>query len=132
MNNMQIVRDMIQSFLKGTPTEKVEQCLIDAKGKFMTITMKPDASDIEKRGGKQRVYNVNIAEQWLAWEKKHRLGDGVLKISAIPMLRTKFERGIITVCESIHGEGGRFTRQVRSINLAKVESIAYGGNIYRF
>ena len=132
MKNMQIVRDMIEKVLKGTPTEKVARCLVDAKGKFMTITMRPDASDIEKRGGKQRVYNVNIAEQWLTWEKNHGLGDGILKESAIPMLRTKFERGIITVCESVHGEGGRFTRQVRSINLAKVESIAYGGNTYRF
>lgn len=132
MSNTDTLRKMLVEVFKGSPTAKVAECLLNAKGKFMTITMKPDASDAIKRDGKQRVYHLNIAEQWLHWEKKHGLGDGKLKEVAIAGLRTKFLRGEINVCESVHGDKGWFTRQCRCINLHKIESIRYSGQTYRF
>lgn len=131
MANTAIIKTMKETF-KGTKVEKVADCFLNAKGRFIRVVMKPQESDV-KRNGKVRVFFVNVASTWKNYEKKHLGGDGLLTEVGKKILRTKFEKGQLSIIDSIRDEkSGRFVPSPRTIDLNKVDYIKYAGNTYRF
>ena len=128
-NKSKIIEQMCVAFSKSgnTKVANVARCFLNAKGRFCRVTMQPQPSDEEKRGGKQRVFLVNIGANYLDYERKHFGSSGELTEVGRKILHTKWMRGMISVCESVRDPKGRFTIQPRTIDCNKVESIRYGG-----
>lgn len=114
-----------------SPSRKVAdvaRAFLSAKGRICRVTMLPQPSDA-KRGGKVRVFSVNLLATWKLYEMRHLGGDGMLTPLGRQILRTKFSLGMMPVVESVRDPKGRFRVQPRTIDFNLVDTVRYGGKV---
>ena len=110
------------------------ETLLDCKARFCKITMKPNPEeDMRKRGGKVRVFLVNVRATYDHMMKKH--GDPNYRFDpnspAAKARRTCTERAILGVVENAN-VGGVTVLQYRNVDLKKIASIQCGDIMENF
>lgn len=114
-----------------SPSQKVAdvaRAFLSANGRICRVTMLPQPSD-SKRGGRVRVFSVNLLATWKLYEMRHLGGDGQLTPLGRQILRTKFSLGMMPVVESVRDPKGRFRVQPRTIDFNLVDTVRYGGKV---
>lgn len=105
------------------------ETLLDCKARFCRITMRPDPIDDLRRGGKQRVFLVNVRATYDRMMKRHvdpsYRFDPSVSTSAMKARETCTKRAILGVVESVN-EGGRTILQYRNVDLKRIQSIRCG------
>ena len=122
--------EFIDQLLENTPHAAKVKALLNAKGHFVRVTMKPQKSD-EKRGGKQRVFILNARATW----RNHLLHQGsdiVHDPIALKGVVTKLNKGMLTIVENARDEHGKSFSQCRTLNIPMIESIKAGGIVHNF
>lgn len=122
--------EFIDQLLENTPHAAKVKTLLNAKGRFVRVTMKPQKSD-EKRGGKQRIFLLNCRATW----RNHLLRQGsdiVHDPIALKGVITKLNKGMLTIVESARGEDGKSFSQCRTLNIPMIESIKDAGVVHNF
>ena len=110
--------------------------LLDCKARFCKITMKPNPEeDMRKRGGKPRVFHVNVRASYDHMMKRH-YDEGYsfnpsINTSAMKARNTCTERAILGVVETVN-VGGKSVLQYRNVDLKKIASIQCGDIMENF
>lgn len=130
MNRADYIREL--ATLNPSCAKQVE-AILSCGSRFCRITMKPQASDMEKRNGARRVYRLNVRATWKNLEKKYYGGSGTLTESGLKAIRTKAQRSSINIVENARPlpQGGTI-RQCRTLVLPLIEEIKCGKMVYKF
>lgn len=112
------------------------QALLDCKARFCKITMKPNPEeDMRKRGGKVRVFIVNVRATYERMMRKHHdpnyRFDPIANASSLKARQTCTERAILGVVESV-SENGSTRLQYRNVDLKRIASIECGDMMESF
>ena len=112
------------------------ETLLDCKARFCKITMKPNPEeDMRKRGGKVRVFLVNVRATYDHMMKRHfdpsYSFNPSIQTSAMKARRTCTERAILGVVETVN-IGGKSILQYRNVDLKRIASIQCGNIMENF
>ena len=112
------------------------ETLLDCKARFCKITMKPNPEeDMRKRGGKVRVFIVNVRATYDHMMKRHfdpsYSFDPAVQTSAMKARRTCTDRAILGVVETVNDHGVS-RLQYRNVDLKKIQSIQCGNMVENF
>lgn len=112
------------------------EALLDCKARFCKITMKPNPEeDMRKRGGKVRVFIVNVRATYDHMMKRHfdpsYKFDPTVQTSAMKARKTCTERAILGVVESVNKDG-HTVLQYRNVDLKRIASIQCGDLVENF
>ena len=135
---MKMTRTEILNAIAEINPEFIHQVetLLDCKARFCKITMKPNPEeDLRKRGGKVRVFIVNVRATYDHMMKRHfdqsYSFDPTVQTSAMKARKTCTERAILGVVESVN-VGGSTVLQYRNVDLKKIASIQCGNIVENF
>ena len=109
--------------------------LLDCGARFCKITMKPDPVKDAERGGRPRVFIVNVRATYDRMMKRHYdpsySFDPSVQTSAMKARRTCTERAILGIVENAN-IGGQTVLQYRNVDLKKIASIQCGDLLENF
>lgn len=130
MNREEIIKKVAE--INPSMAKQVE-ALLSCKAHFCRITMKPQESDITKRGGERRVYRMNLRATWKNLEKKYFGGNGTLTESGKKGLETKLNRSMFNIVENARPlPNGGSVRQCRTLVVPLIDEIKCGKKVYKF